>query len=356
MTTWLKATNWAKTTIPLGVSSSDTTVTCASGTFDTGDTLSLPFNAVIWDGTDPYTDTSREIVKVTNIVGNVLTIDRAEEGTSSGTHLANCNIAILVSAGYIDQIQDVIDDNEISLDTDPGLVLANNKLKMGTPSSLTASTTNAVSGANHTHAVSGFLVPNTSITAATKTKISYDINGLVTSGADATTADIADSSNKRYVTDANLLVIGNTSGTNTGDQSSLPISAAPTTQTAQGMIVSLTYGESITLGDLLYFKSDSKVYQADGNAAGKFPVMGMALATASSGAHDVLLMGIYKDSTKWAGGTVLTVGGTCYLSTSIAATTQTQPSATDDVIQVVGTAISTDTIFFNPAKDYITHT
>ncbi len=31
------------------------------------------------------------------------------------------------------------------------------------------------------------------------------------------TADIADSSNKRYVTDAQLVVIGNTSGTNTGD-------------------------------------------------------------------------------------------------------------------------------------------
>ena len=40
---------------------------------------------------------------------------------------------------------------------------------------------------------------------------------MVTAGADATTADIADSTNKRYVTDANLVVIGNTSGTNTGD-------------------------------------------------------------------------------------------------------------------------------------------
>jgi hypothetical protein len=35
---------------------------------------------------------------------------------------------------------------------------------------------------------------------------------------DKTTADIPDSTNKRYVTDANLTVIGNTSGTNTGDQ------------------------------------------------------------------------------------------------------------------------------------------
>lgn len=59
---------------------------------------------------------------------------------------------------------------------------------------------------------------NTAITGATKTKITYDSKGLVTSGADATTSDISDSLNKRYVTDANLTTIGNTSGTNTGDE------------------------------------------------------------------------------------------------------------------------------------------
>lgn len=59
---------------------------------------------------------------------------------------------------------------------------------------------------------------NSAITGATKTKITYDAKGLVTGGADATTADIIDSLNKRYVTDAQLTVIGNTSGTNTGDQ------------------------------------------------------------------------------------------------------------------------------------------
>jgi hypothetical protein len=58
---------------------------------------------------------------------------------------------------------------------------------------------------------------NAAITGATKTKITYDAKGLVTAGSDATTADIADSTDKRYVTDAQLTVIGNTSGTNSGD-------------------------------------------------------------------------------------------------------------------------------------------
>jgi hypothetical protein len=66
--------------------------------------------------------------------------------------------------------------------------------------------------------LSNLVIKNSAITGATKTKITYDSKGLVTSGTDATTADIADSTNKRYVTDAQLTVIDNTSGTNTGDQ------------------------------------------------------------------------------------------------------------------------------------------
>ena len=65
--------------------------------------------------------------------------------------------------------------------------------------------------------LSGLVVKNTTIVGATKTKITYDAKGLVTSGVDATTADIADTLNKRYITDAQLTVVSNTSGTNTGD-------------------------------------------------------------------------------------------------------------------------------------------
>jgi hypothetical protein len=66
-------------------------------------------------------------------------------------------------------------------------------------------------------ALDGKVDENSAITGATKTKVTYDQKGLVTAGADATTADIADSTNRRYVTDAQLVVVGNTSGTNTGD-------------------------------------------------------------------------------------------------------------------------------------------
>ena len=67
------------------------------------------------------------------------------------------------------------------------------------------------------------LTANSPITGGTKTKVTYDANGLITSGADATTADIADSLDKRYITDAQQTILGNTSGTNTGDETTSTI-------------------------------------------------------------------------------------------------------------------------------------
>jgi len=62
-----------------------------------------------------------------------------------------------------------------------------------------------------------YLVPNVAITPATGTKITADAQGLVTTVANATTADIADSTGRRYTTEAQQTILGNTSNTNSGD-------------------------------------------------------------------------------------------------------------------------------------------
>jgi hypothetical protein len=63
----------------------------------------------------------------------------------------------------------------------------------------------------------GAVAGNSAITGATKTKVTYDTKGLITGGADATTADIAASTDKNYVSDAEKTLLGNTSGANSGD-------------------------------------------------------------------------------------------------------------------------------------------
>jgi len=85
------------------------------------------------------------------------------------------------------------------------------------------------------------IAANTAIVAGTNTKISYDAKGLVTAGVAATTVDIADSTDRRYCTDAQKVVIGNTSGTNTGDMSIGTFGSTPN-----------PYGGTITTGVLTF--------------------------------------------------------------------------------------------------------
>jgi hypothetical protein len=113
--------------------------------------------------------------------------------------------------GFISATQ-AVDLDTIESDT------ATNNAKVGiTPSQATILSN--TSGTNTgDQDISGLVVKNSDITGATKTKITYDAKGLVTAGADATTADIAVSSDKNYITDAQVTILSNTSNTNTGDQ------------------------------------------------------------------------------------------------------------------------------------------
>jgi hypothetical protein len=115
---------------------------------------------------------------------------------------------------------------------------------------------------------------------------------------------------------------------------------------------SATYGESITAGAPLYIASDASVKNGNATDNTKSPVCGIAVETAASGTHVVLVHGIYRDDTNL---TFSTVGGPVYVATSSGTLTQTQPSSTNNVIQVVGIAVGSHTLYVNPQLDYLTH-
>jgi len=126
-----------------------------------------------------------------------------------------------------------------------------------------------------------------------------------------------------------------------------------TDHTASGIIVSMTAGENLVFGDVVYFKSDGKCWKADATNGGTaFPAMGMAIASITAeNAGDILLHGTARDDTwNWT-----TVGVVLYLSKTAGGITQTQPAVQNDVIQVVGIATNADRIYFNPSADYLTH-
>ena len=95
--------------------------------------------------------------------------------------------------------------------------VAGSRLITSTESTLLGNTSGVNTG-DKTLAELGGVASNIAITGGTSTKVTYDAKGLVTAGSSATTADIADSFDKRYVLDSEKTKLNNLSGTNTGDQ------------------------------------------------------------------------------------------------------------------------------------------
>ena len=123
-----------------------------------------------------------------------------------------------------------------------------------------------------------FIAPNAAITAATKTKITYDAFGLVTAGADATTADIASSTDKRYVTDAQSGVLSNTSGTNTGDQTITL--TGDVTGTGTGTFTSTLAASGVTAGS---YGSTTAIPTFTADSKGRLTAAGSASIIADAG-------------------------------------------------------------------------
>lgn len=122
--------------------------------------------------------------------------------------------------------------------------------------------------------------------------------------------------------------------------------------TAEGIKTTLVADENLVFGEVGYIKSDGEVAKADADAIATSSAIVMALASISTGnTGSFLLHGIARnDAWNW------TVGGLVYLSTTAGALTQTAPSGTDDVIQILGVATHADRIYFNPQLVQVEHT
>lgn len=120
--------------------------------------------------------------------------------------------------------------------------------------------------------------------------------------------------------------------------------------TATGITRDFTAGESLAFGDPVYIKSDGNAWKAKAGIAGTFPAIGVATAAVAGGATvTVLLLGVARnDAWTW------TVGGIVYAAAT-GGLTQTQPSATDNAIDVVGIAEAATRVYVNAQLVYLTH-
>ena len=110
---------------------------------------------------------------------------------------------------------------------------------------------------------------------------------------------------------------------------------------------SATVGESVAFPNLLYPKSDGKWWLADADAAATMPGLRMALESKSADQTcSMLVAGRVRDD-DWA----WTVGGLIFASTTGGGFTQTAPSGSADVVQIVGVAYHADKMIFAPEAD-----
>lgn len=124
-----------------------------------------------------------------------------------------------------------------------------------------------------------------------------------------------------------------------------------------GLTESVTAGETIAFGDVVYLKAaDSRWYLADADADSTSGSVRIAIAVTSGTAASSMTIMAYGKIRSDANFPAMTVGAPLYVSTTPGDIQVAQPSATDDVIRIVGHANTSDELFFNPSGDYLTHT
>lgn len=96
---FLKVRNRAVSTLASGISDSDTSLTVA-----TGEGSKFPASG------DFHITIEDEILKCTARSGDVLTVTRAQEGTSAAAHIAGKAIELRITAAVLDQLKTIIQD------------------------------------------------------------------------------------------------------------------------------------------------------------------------------------------------------------------------------------------------------
>jgi len=297
-----------------------------AGSITTGTTVISDDSVVM----TPSTNDTATIAAATNGVLNITTVDTAAAA-------ANLNFVV-------DGAVDVDSAGAINLDSGSGIWTFEDSgtemlrfTESGSGDVTVKLVTNAkdliftdngdATGLTIKDAAAGIVVPGEVMT----TKISY------TDGDDAMT--IADGGGVTFaqIDDAHL-------------------DSSPTDETVSGITATFTAGEDLVRGEVVYFKAgDSKMWKAVASAAGTMPVAAMAAADISADATGkFLLYGFLADNGTFP---AYTVGGDLYApeaeTSSENVPEQTAPDSDGDFVQVLGYAVTANSVFFDPDQTIV---
>jgi hypothetical protein len=251
----------------------------------------------------------------------------------------------------------------ISFDTTDQLTITFETAKTGYASCVTGggeqgpAGTSGVAGTSGTSGSSGTSGEGTSGTSGTSgegTSGTSGTSGIQGPSGDAGTSGTSgtsgvDGTSGSSGTSGNASLAGDQSGDINTSEYSLIHDVAPTADVkGYGDVISVTVDtNAFGVGAALMILSDGNWDTCDADAAATMPCRALALET-GTGTKKILLRGVIRvDAWNW------TVGGLIYASTSVGELTQTAPSGTGDIVQIVGYALTADVMYFNPDYTYV---
>ena len=121
-----------------------------------------------------------------------------------------------------------------------------------------------------------------------------------------------------------------------------------------GICITGTAGTTLAFGDLIYLAvADSRweLTDADATATAGTPLLGMCVlaAAADGNATKILLQGTIRADAKFP---ALTIGAPAYVGETAGAIQTAIPTGADNVIRVVGRALTADELYFCPSQDH----
>lgn len=353
--------NSVPTYITSGITASDTTIPVAeTSVFYDSDGVLITKGIVI--GYDNITATVSEEITITGCtttsgVGSLTGATRGVnvDGTIGQAAIwsSATNIAVMFSTGIYNQIKDNLIAHESGKAstaaastsaaglapqaTAPGAGLRN---VLGIDNGATAYTNKALFDATNP-AMNGTASPGTEMAAARRDHI--HASDTSRAPVDSPTFTTAANSVTPAVDDNDTSI-----ATTAFVMTQLGRLAVPTTGLVTGQTMAITDGDADTFGQVAYVKLNSgatKAYKALAtNAATTTPAIALFSA---SGRY--LMCGL-ACSSGWS----WTVGSPLYVDASTAgAMTQTAPSGTGKIVQIVGWAMSATVIYFNPSNTWI---
>jgi len=124
---------------------------------------------------------------------------------------------------------------------------------------------------------------------------------------------------------------------------------------AQGIIMTFQAGMTVTPFSPVYLHTDDEVHEADADGIATMPCIGVSINTSNvsdGDAIEVMVLGLIRDESFTDFGTN---GAPVYVSTTVGTMTNTAPSGTNDVVQVVGHSIGEKLLFVQPCLTTIEH-